>query len=438
MTGRCQWHIAGMMGLMIVGLGTVGALAQNQNPRLAVSDQQEGMVRVIDTTDGSVIAEFPLPGPASQLHTTESGRYAGVVIGDDIDQVHFLDSGVMLVPHLDHAHAELEAPNLLPLQLSGAAAGTANPSHFVSHASQIAVHFDGSASDGVPAAAYVLNEADLLGDAPSVVVMTTAAHHGVAEPIAGGGIVWTDADPEGEFDTLPSGFTVRDTSGNILQTFNNKAGEPHEFCLGMHGSAVVGSHFIFGCHQADTGVLILSQGGDGAFTSRKVLYPEPFRRTSVIAAHPALSFAVGQYGQFGDNNYYTSLIRIDPEAESIPFRNVLALSDVQCGFAFEQAQGEVLFVVTQDGYVHLYHPNHSGEGVATPWLHLGSLKVTEAEFACTGGFAVGQGHAYVTRPEQGDVLEISLMDITQTRSLPVPGVPGQVAVFGWWQALGAM
>jgi hypothetical protein len=185
-----------------------------------------------------------------------------VVIGDDIDQVHFLDSGVMLVPHLDHAHAELEAPNLLPLQLSGAAAGTANPSHFVS------------------------------------------------------------PDPEGEFDTLPSGFTVRDTSGNILQTFNNKAGEPHEFCLGMHGSAVVGSHFIFGCHQADTGVLILTQGGDGAFTSRKALYPEPFRRTSAIAAHPTLPFAVGQYGQFGDNNYYAGLIRIDPEAESIPFRNV--------------------------------------------------------------------------------------------------------------------
>jgi hypothetical protein len=393
------------------------------------------MVRVMDTTDGSMIAEFPLPGPASQLNTTESSRYAGVIIGGDIDQVHFLDSGVMLVPHDGHAHAELEEPNLLPLQLGGPESGAANPSHFVSHAGHITEHFDGSASDGIPATVYVLNEADLLGDQPSVLAATTTAHHGVAEPITGGGIIWTDADPD-DVNALPSGVTVRDANGTILQSFNNKAGEPHEFCLGMHGSTVVGSDFIFGCHQDDTRVWILTQGDDGTFTSRKVLYPDPFRRTSVITSHPALSFAVGQYGQFGADSYYASLIRIDLEAESMPYRNIVALSDVQCGFAFERERGEVLFVVTQDGYVHVYHPNQTGEGVVTPWLHLGSLKVTEPEFACTGGFAVGQGYAYVSRPDQGDVLEINLMDLAQTRSLSVPGVPGSIAVFGWWEALG--
>ena len=436
MHGSVQWYLAGVIGLTMVGFVAMGGLAQTLDPRLAVSDQEEGIIRVMDTTDGSMIAEFPLPGPAGQLNTTESGRYAGVLIGDGIDQVYFLDSGVALVPHLGHAHAELEEPELLPLQLGGPESGAANPSHLVSHAGQIAVHFDGSANDNIPAAVYVLNEADLIGGEPSILSVNTAAHHGVAEPVEGGGMIWTDADPDGEFGTLPSGFTVRDASGNIVQTINNKAGEPHEFCLGMHGSAVVGSQFIFGCHQADTGILMMTPDDTGVFTSRKVLYPEPFRRTSVITSHPALSFAVGQYGQFGTGNYYASLIRIDPEAESIPFRNILALSDVQCGFAFEREQGEVLFVVTQDGFVHIYHPNNAGEGVATPWLHLGSLRITEPEFACTGGYAVAQRYAYVARPDQGDVLEINLMDITQTRSLPVPGTPGSIAVFGWWKALG--
>jgi hypothetical protein len=431
----CQWQIAGIVGLMIVGFGTVNILAQNQNPRIAVGDQEAGMVRVMDTTDGSMIAEFPLPGPASQLNTTESGRYAGVVIGDDVDQVHFLDSGVSLVPHDGHSHAELEEPNLRPLQLGGAGSGAANPSHFVAHAGQIAVHFDGSPSDGIPATVYVLHEADLLSDQPAAFTTTTTAHHGVAEPLAAGGFIWTDADPD-DVNALPSGVTVRDASGNILQTFNNKAGEPHEFCLGLHGSTGVGPHVLFGCHQDDTGILIMTPGADGIFTARKVLYPDPFRRTSVITSHPALSFAVGQYGQFGADSYYASLIRIDPESDTIPYRNILALSDVQCGFAFERERGEVLFVVTRDGYGHVYHPNHTGEDVAMPWLHLGSLQVTEPEFACTGGFAVGQGYAYVSRPDQGDVLEINLSDLAQTRSLPVPGVPGTVAVFGWWETLG--
>ncbi len=78
MHGSVQWYLAGVIELAIVGGVAMGGRAQTLDPRLAVSDQEEDIIRFMDTT--------------------ESGRYAGVLIGGDIDHVHVLDSGVTLVP----------------------------------------------------------------------------------------------------------------------------------------------------------------------------------------------------------------------------------------------------------------------------------------------------------------------------------------------------
>jgi hypothetical protein len=350
------------------------------------------------------------------------------VVQADVHRVNFIDSGLEVEPHGDHTHDLEHEPGLLAFSLDGVALGARNPVHVVSHHGHVTLHFDGvfdpnNPANNVPAHNYVVAEAALLEPQPEPLVLTATSHHGVSVPTAGEKIIVTDPDPDREFDSLPSGFRVVDEDGTPLQTFNNKA-NPNASCLGMHGVAVVGRRYIFGCHQNDTGVFILTENlTTGRFSARKLPYPDE-RRTSVIVAHPEQPFAVGQYGIFPN---YNALVRINPAAPAIRLRDLVALPANQCGFDFEREHGERLVVLVEDGSVHVFNPG--------TWESLGTLRVTEP-FQCFGDdpaprLAVSQGFAYVSLPEQGQVLEINVETVEVARTLTVGGTPSGVAVFGW-------
>ena len=339
-----------------------------------MADAAGGRLRLINLSNGQVIHTFTVVGTRISLYTTESGRI-GAVVQADAHRVNFIDSGLEVEPHDDHTHDREHEPELLSFSLDGIALGARNPVHFVSHHGRVTQHFDGVFDPNNPANNvlvhnYVLAEAALLEAQPEPLVLMATSHHGAAVPTETGRIIFTDPDPDRAFGSLPSGFLVVDESGATLQTFNDKS-DTNASCLGMHGEAVVGHHYIFGCDQASTGFLILTEDpATGTFSARKLPYPDA-RRSSTLAAHPKQPFAVGQYGSFPN----AALIRIDPEAAALTLNDTVALPANQCGLHFEREHGERLVVLVEDGSLHVLNPN--------PWATLGTLNVT-APFQCFG------------------------------------------------------
>ncbi len=397
--------------------------ASGRGGRLLVADAESGQLQLLDLGTGTVIADYAIGGPAA-LYTTESGRFAGVVEGA-ANQVHFVDSGLWVEEHGDHTHNRTDEPQLLPFSLDGVALQTQNPVHFVAHHGVVTVHFDGDGATGIDAKNIIVDEAALLGENPPLREFVTAPQHGVSIVTADGHTILSVPNAV-LTDTLPTGFAIYDTNQQMVQEFNDLT-DPAASCVGMHGEALVGEHYLFGCHQDDGGVLVITQHDDASFTSKKLTYPDA-RRTSVLVSHPDRDIAVGQYGVYPD---YNGLVRIDPALDAIPAEAVVELPANQCGFAFERAQGDQLVVLTEDGTLHLFNP--------TDWRLLGSLQVTEP-FACFGdapapSLAVGAHVAYVSLPASGEILEVDLATIQVTRTFAVAGQPSSLALFGWYGAL---
>ncbi|MBM3934143.1 MAG: hypothetical protein FJ319_07560 [SAR202 cluster bacterium] len=401
-------------------------------PRIIVADGATGLLQVVDLESGEIVATFQVEGKSS-LYVTESGRIAAAV-QTAAGKVNFIDSGMWADDHGDHIDAYKGEPSILPFSLSDAAYGSKNPVHFVSHNGYVTVHFDGNFDEGVSSKNLILPERAVFDSGVSPFVLTTEANHGVSVPAARSLLLISDPDPTREFGTLASGFKIVDQQGNTIQTFNDKA-DPQKRCLGMHGEAVVGDSFLFGCFQknidgtGDGGVLVLTQNpATGFFSSKKISYPDNFR-TSVIKAHHDQSFAVGQYGVFHN---YNALVRIDPAADSINQRDIYTLPANYQSFDFEHSEGDQVVVLTKDGVLRVLD-------LAT-WTLVGELDVT-GPFERFGSGALpsmvaGHGVAYITIPDTGEIIEVHLEEMEIERTFKVAGNPSAIAIFGWNAPLG--
>lgn len=392
--------------------------------RLLVADGESGQLHLIDLRENAVIAEYEVAGPAS-LYTTESGRFAAAV-QTDANQVHFLDSGLWVEEHGDHTHNRRSAPALLPFHLDGTELDTQAPVHFVSHHGWMTLHFDGNVEAAVNSNNLRFPEDGLLDAEPAISEFATPPQHGVSIVTHDGAMILSEANTIEPSNTLPNGFSVYDANGELVASFNDVE-HPAASCIGMHGEAAIGDDYLFGCHQDDGGVLVITQHDDGSFTSKKITYPDG-RRTSVIVTHPQVNFAVGQYGAYPT---YNGLVRIDPAWDTIPPEAVVDLPANQCGFAFERATGKSLVALTEDGYLHAFDP--------VDWTLHGSLQVTDP-FECFGeapapSLAVGQAYAYVGNPATGEVLEIDIATLMVMRSWQIKGKPSSLAAFGWYAPL---
>lgn len=380
---------------------------QPATSRLFVADAEVGTLQVLDLSTEDVIGTLEV-GSSARLYTTESGRFVAAV-QRDANRVDFIDPGL---PD--------STPSMLSFNLDGASLETQNPVHFVSHHDQITVHFDGNYDEGVDAKNIVFSETELPTADPAMQTFTMPSHHGVSVPTADSKVIMTAPDPEREHGSLPSGFVVYDAEGTTLQTFNDKA-VPDASCLGMHGEAVIGNDYLFGCNEDDGAMLILNYDETAAsFSARELSYPDE-RRTSVFVAHPDQSFAVGNYGTYPD---YNSLVRIDPQAEAIAFDDIVELPAKPCGFSFEQQTGEKVVTLTEDGMLRVLDPNN--------WNELATVEAAEP-FECFGdapapSLVVGQGLVYVTRPSAGEVIEISLDTAEVVRTFTIDGVPSRLAL----------
>ena len=381
-----------------------------------------------------MIETFEIDESSARVYTTESGRVAAAV-QYGANRVDFFDSGLYFEDHGDHFDLARAQPSRLSFSLEGEEVGGTNPVHFVSHAERISVHFDGDSTAEIPSKNVIFREADLFLDAPSTFVLTSTPQHGLAVPVDGNRIVFSDPDPTGEFGSLPSGFVVLDEDGAELQNFNDRD-DFDGSCLGMHGEALVGRSLIFGCYQmredgtGDGGILVLTQDPEtNDFEARKISYADG-RRTSILRGHHDQPFAVGQYGRFPEPGY-RALVRVHPEATEILPEHIQELPTLYRSFDFEKEEGELLAVLTVDGFLHVFKP--------ADWTSIGSLQVAEdfSEAEEPRPFmATGPGVAYVTIPSKGEVVEVDLETVTVLRTIQLGGSPTTLTYLDWVAPMG--
>ncbi|GIW34968.1 hypothetical protein [Meiothermus sp.] len=368
-----------LFSLFALGLwGSVAVAGEESHPgRLVIGDGKAGLVQVLDLEKGELVGRFTVPGPSS-VYPAPGGQYAFAVHRAQ-DRVSVVYSGLGLEDHGDHKDLVVQTPYIWATLHTGP-----KPTHFKSHGNQIVVYNDG---DGTMA----VFEAKKLGLLPEFrEIATGAPDHGA--PVALEQVVLAGSLNRGVVEVFTHG-------GRKVTQF--------EGCPRLHGQAVLSNTVAYGC--AD-GVLLLEQRGSG-FVARKLSNPAgtPERvRVGTLVSHPKHPFFIGNFGQ--------GLARIDTQITPYP----LPASPVLFGFD----KDGLLAVLTADGKLHTLEAS-SGKVIK-------SLGVTPAitasgEGAVRPGMALGDGLAWVTLPESGEILEIDLAELNIKRRFMVGGVPASLA-----------
>jgi ABC-type Zn uptake system ZnuABC Zn-binding protein ZnuA len=367
--------------------------------RLIVNDFESGTVHVIDLRSNEVIATFELAARPF-LYASPNGRYA-FAVQMDANITSIIDSGVSMVAHDDHFHADFGRPALLGVDIPGS-----TPIHFVVHHDQIAIFNDGDGTASIFTESYLFDPAEMI-----VTVATARAHHGVAVPL-GDVVLISSPNMEDMNSSLPIGVDVMDMEGNILQSFPE--------CPGLHGEAAYSDDGVaFGCSD---GILLVERDGD-VFVSRKIDNPtaNPDLRTGTLYYAEGAQFLLGNYGR-------NAIVRIDPVEGTSEV--VIDAGQRIWRFQYHGEDPSKLVALTMDGNLHVID-------IATGEIE-GTVQVVDPFLAPASGrpaarpFFVTNGHmAYVSEPLPGDIRAVDLetLEVTDVRIF-VGGKPSNMAVFG--------
>lgn len=183
----------------------VGALT----PRIVLA--HDGGVTTIDSSDGSTLGTAELEGYV-RLNPAGDGRHVAVSASDAITMY---DTGLLAQGHGDHFHYYVQEPALTDLSV-----GAPHPGHVVPHGDRTALFADGTG-------AITLIDPTKLADGDLGVLEQTATedpHHGVAVPLADGGLLTTQGTEEAR-----STVQVLDADGQVTAQTTD--------CPGVHGEA---------------------------------------------------------------------------------------------------------------------------------------------------------------------------------------------------------
>ncbi|MEU5841504.1 zinc metallochaperone AztD [Rhodococcus sp. NPDC047139] len=306
-------------------------------PRLTLT--YDGGVLVADEGDLAVVDEFELDG-FNRLSPAGDGRH--VLISTD-GGFRVLDTGSWTEAHGDHDHHYAGSPTLTALKFDAE-----KPGHAVAHAGVTALFDDGTGRIDVFDPAGLESATEL----PPLDSYTLAeAHHGLAVPVPGGGMLVTLGDSDKR-----TGVALLDKSGaEIVRT---------EDCPGIHGATVAADGVVvFGCED---GTVIFRKG-----SFEKASAPDPYGRIGNQSGTVNSPVVLGDY-------------KTDPDAElERPERIALVdtrtasvrLVDLGTSYTFRSLgrgpHGEALVLGT-DGDLRIIDPE-TGElvrriPVTEPWI----------------------------------------------------------------------
>ncbi|WP_420749061.1 zinc metallochaperone AztD [Rhodococcus sp. O3] len=355
-------------------------------PRLTLT--YDGGILVVDATSLDVLADLPADG-FTRLNAAGDGRHVFVTTSGGFRA---LDTGSWSEAHGDHAHHYAGEPDWTTAEF---AAG--KPGHVVTHAGRTALFDDSTGRIDL------FDPADLADGRPDVeTVALPEAHHGVAVPLADGGLLVTLGNSDSR-----NGIAVLDATGAEVTR--------NEQCPGVHGEATTRDAVVAGCED---GMLVYRDG-----TATKVAAPDPYARLGNQAGSANSDVVLADY-------------KTDPDAElerpeRIALVNTvtseLRLVDLGTSYTFRSLgrgpDGEALVLGT-DGNLHVVD-EHTGElirkiAVVDPWTEPDEWQQPRP------ALKVLDGTAYVTDPADDELHAVDLTTGAITTGT-LPRTPNEIS-----------
>lgn len=368
--------------------------------RLFIGDHQNGQITVVNASDPSHRWVFEADGQ-SKLYPVAKGAVV-VAVQSDSNTVSFFDSGISFADHGDHSDIEVTDPAPIAATLSGP-----RPFHLVEHEGRIAINYDQGGY------AEVLDSAALAkGEVAPKRFAQARAHHGFVTPF---GKVWlstvaSDAETTGDTSVPRIGLQAFDESGSALGDVAT--------CTGIHGEAFSGAYLVAGCQEGVLSVMASADGPQFNMLRYPAELPQDVTTGSVLGS-TAIQMFLGNHGADG-------LVVIDPVAAphfqriSLPFRRV--------DFVLDPAEPGTGYVLTEDGSLHridmLSARIAASAKVIAPYSMDGHWNDPRPRIAVAGD------EILMTDPDAGLVRRISTDDLSEIATIPVEGIPYNIAVAG--------
>jgi hypothetical protein len=407
-----------------------------QRGRLIFADHEKPVVSILDLDTFQVTHRFDVSKQNPTLATIADGRYVVIKTGDDAGTVRFLDTGLIRESHGDHDDIEKSEPKLLEIALTGD-----RPAHVISQNGWVAVFFDGPRpwEKKVDAKAALIRLNTLADKKPHVADWTgSGAQHGIAVPLGRDQWLISVAKPayvkgdDKSVSSRPDGFQVLQftKAGWKPGASFNDLSSTQRSCKEFHGHAWLKNVHVFGCHQridgserSDGGMLVVEREKSGAWTSRKIAYPDD-RRASTIKSAEGGRYMVANYGLKAP---YDALLRVDPKAKTIAEADAFAVPDGQPACQYEVAPGGKRVVnLTPDGKLRLYD-------IAPQWKQAAAFDAVPA-FDCQYGattptptLAIIGDSAFISDPINRRIREYYLNTMKQGPDAPIDGMPANIA-----------
>ena len=360
------------------------------SPRLVLT--HDGGLSVLDAATLEPVAELELPG-FLRLSDAGDGRHLAVS-GDG--GFHLLDAGAWTRQHGDHGHHYTTEPRLTGQRIDAGA-----PGHVVARDGRTAFFDDADGSVTLLDTQQLAAGREDAGR-EGTELRLPEAHHGVAVPLADGGLIVSRGD-----DQARTGAAVLAGDGTEVLAGGD--------CPGLHGVAEAADALAFGCED---GMLIHR---DGAFA--KVQSPDGYGRLGNQAGSPASAVILADY-------------KTDPEADLERPRRValvdtaaasMRLVDLDTSYSFRSLgrgpAGEALVLGT-DGALHVIDPDTAELTARIPVTDAWEEPLDWQQPRPTL-FVLG-GTAYVTDPARRALHAVDLAAGAVVRSADLEHVPNEL------------
>ncbi|MFT7371331.1 MAG: hypothetical protein ACI9T9_000006 [Oleiphilaceae bacterium] len=311
--------------------------------RLAMYDVDASAIKIFDLDDMADFETFALTGEAPRLYPSPDYRYATIIQRGD-SQVSFLDSGLYTEDHDDHLHDVAESPMMLNFTLNGN-----RPTHYNVNGELSLIFND--ASEGLVSSISIISEESLENGEEVASLELTNNMHGAARLI-----------DDQLFVTYRSAESVETTLPEAVERYSFTEGafnfeERYEtLCPGLHGSANNENFLVFGCTD---GVLSINLQ-DESYPATKIANPDSLledKRVGTVVAHEERNELIGIAGD--------QFFLINPNSVTPMIELSLPLNAGKRILQGMDAHGERLYVLTDNGALHVYDAENNWELIKT-------------------------------------------------------------------------
>lgn len=366
--------------------------------RIFVADHTSPTVTAIDLNAPDQRWTFDVAGPA-KLYPSESKALV-VAVQSDNEQVDFLNSGLTLDSHGDHADIEVSEPTHI-----GTVEGP-RPFHVVNHSGTVAITFDKGGY------ASVLGEnAIVTGDLAEQKIPMNVAHHGFVANMGDYFISSVATEEPMEEGKAPPRIGIGSFAAD-----GAPLGETHT-CTDLHGEAFSGNFLLAGCNE---GVIAHdTTGGPDAYTM--LPYPADFPEdsTGFLLGANAMQIFLGDYDG-------TSVVIIDPTTE--PYFTRVELPFREVDFVLDPAKPQFAYILTEDGSLHrlniLSAEIEQSAQITQPYSMDGHWRDPRPRLA------MADDRLILTDPLEATLRVVDTENLAEVEAIAVEGIPYNVIAVG--------